>query len=59
MIFRHIATIYGKELRDSLRDRRTLISIFVVPTLIVPVLTLAVGRIGLRAMSKAREEHRW
>ncbi|HZP59897.1 MAG TPA: ABC transporter permease [Opitutaceae bacterium] len=56
MIFRHIATIYGKELRDSLRDRRTLISIFVVPTLIVPVLTLAVGRIGLRAMSKAREE---
>lgn len=56
MTWRNITTVYGKELRDSLRDRRTLLSMFVIPTLIVPVLTLAVGGIGLRAVNKAREE---
>ena len=56
MTWRNIRTVYGKELRDSLRDRRTLLSMFVIPTLIVPVLALAVGRIGFRAMTKAREE---
>ena len=30
-----IVTVYLKELRDALRDRRTLISMFVVPTLVI------------------------
>ena len=38
MSWANIVTIYLKELRDSLRDRRTLISTIVVPTLIMPLL---------------------
>lgn len=38
MNWHYIATVYGKELRDMLRDRRTLISMIVIPTLIMPVL---------------------
>ncbi|MBL9199505.1 MAG: ABC transporter permease [Opitutaceae bacterium] len=32
----NILTVYGKELRDMLRDRRTLISMIVVPTVVMP-----------------------
>ena len=42
MSWANIVTIYLKELRDSLRDRRTLISTIVVPTLIMPLLMLSV-----------------
>src|SRR5580658_5954253 len=38
MSLRTIGTIYGKELTDSLRDRRTLISMIVLPTVIMPLL---------------------
>ena len=34
MNWNHIVTVYLKELKDSLRDRRTLISMIVVPTLL-------------------------
>jgi sodium transport system ATP-binding protein len=40
MSWANIVTIYLKELRDSLRDRRTLISTIVMPTLIMPLLML-------------------
>ena len=33
MNWQHIVTVYLKELKDSLRDRRTLISMIVIPTL--------------------------
>jgi sodium transport system permease protein len=33
-----IRTVYGKELRDMLRDRRTVISMIVIPTFVMPVL---------------------
>ena len=36
MNLHNVFTVYVKELRDSLRDRRTLISMFVVPTLMIP-----------------------
>jgi sodium transport system permease protein len=39
---RNIATVYGKELRDMLRDRRTLISMIVIPTLVMPAVMAAV-----------------
>ena len=52
----HIVTIYLKELKDSLRDRRTLISMIVIPTLIIPVLLFGVGTIMARVMKQAREE---
>lgn len=38
MNFKSILTIYLKELKDSLRDRRTLISTIVIPTVAMPIL---------------------
>lgn len=35
---RQVFTVYAKELTDTLRDRRTLMSMFVVPTLLIPVI---------------------
>jgi sodium transport system permease protein len=52
----HIWIIYRKELRDALRDRRTLISSIVVPTLLMPLLLFGVGRLMQRAVAEAREE---
>lgn len=56
MKFRNILVVYRKELKDSLRDRRTLISTIIVPTLVMPLLMLGVGKIMGRVMAKAREE---
>lgn len=53
---RHILTVYRKELRDSLRDRRTLISMIVVPTLMIPGIMLVAGVISYRVVNKARAE---
>ncbi len=52
----HVWIIYRKELRDALRDRRTLISSIVVPTLLMPLLLFGVGRVMQRAVAEAREE---
>ena len=38
MNFSSILTVYLKELKDSLRDRRTLISTIVIPTVAMPIL---------------------
>ncbi len=52
----NIFTVYGKELRDSLRDRRTLISMIVVPTLMIPGIILVAGVISYKVVSKAQAE---
>ena len=51
---RNIATIYGKELRDLLRDRRTLISMIVIPTLVMPLILGVVAFISLKVVRQAR-----
>ncbi len=56
MNWSHIITVYLKELKDSLRDRRTLISMIVVPTLLMPVLMFGVGTIMSKVMRQARAE---
>lgn len=56
MNFASIFAIYRKELRDSLRDRRTLLSTIIIPSLVIPLLTFGVGVVMNRVMSKAREE---
>jgi sodium transport system permease protein len=48
-----IFTVYGKELRDMLRDRRTLISMIVVPTLIMPGLMALVAVISVKVAKEA------
>lgn len=56
MIWRNIVTIYCKELKDALRDRRTLISTIVIPILVMPLLTLGVGSVAKKTISNVRAE---
>lgn len=56
MNWKHILTVYLKELKDSLRDRRTLISMIVIPTLVMPGLMFGAGIIMTKIMKKARAE---
>ena len=52
----NVVTVYLKELRDSLRDRRTLLSTIVVPTLVMPFILLSAGTITYQVVNRAREE---
>ncbi len=56
MNWHHIVTIYLKELRDSLRDRRTLISTIVIPTLVMPGLFFGAGAVMTKVVKQARDE---
>ena len=56
MNWRTILTIYGKEMRDSLRDHRTIVSMIVIPTLGIPLLMFGVGAMMVKSMTKARAE---
>lgn len=56
MNWKNIFTVYRKELKDSLRDRRAVISIVVIPTLIMPMLFFGVGKIAAGVVSKAKQE---
>jgi len=56
MNLRNVFTIYLKELRDSLRDRRTLFSMIIIPVLVFPLMTFGIGKVMSRVMSQAKEE---
>jgi sodium transport system permease protein len=56
MNLHNIFTVYGKELRDSLRDRRTLLSMFVIPALLVPGIMISAVGITMRAVKQASGE---
>jgi sodium transport system permease protein len=49
-------TVFAKELRDTLRDRRTLISTIVVPTLVMPLLMLIAGTVATKVVRRAQAE---
>lgn len=56
MRFRHIITIYLKELKESLRDRRTLFMMVGLPILLYPILIVGMSRLqeNQRAVQDAR-----
>jgi sodium transport system permease protein len=56
MSIRNIGIVYRKELIDSLRDRRTVISMIVVPLLLMPLLTIGIGVFLVRQVGRAMEE---
>jgi sodium transport system permease protein len=56
MSLRNIGIVYRKELMDSLRDRRTLISMVVVPILIMPLLTVGMGVLMSDVIGKAKQQ---
>ena len=49
----NVSVVYRKELKDSLRDRRTVISMIVVPIFLMPVLTIFVGVVSARLIGRA------
>lgn len=51
---RHILTVYLKELRDTLRDRRALVTMFLLPTVVMPMLILGFGFVAGKVVQKAR-----
>jgi sodium transport system permease protein len=56
MNWHHIVTVYLKELKDSLRDRRTLISMIVIPTLVMPLIMFGAGLVMSKVVRQARAE---
>ena len=56
MTLRNIGIVYRKELIDSLRDRRTVISMIVVPLFLMPLLTLGLGVPTAKLVGQAKEE---
>ncbi|HEX2099506.1 MAG TPA: ABC transporter permease, partial [Candidatus Synoicihabitans sp.] len=56
MNWRNIGTVYRKELRDLLRDRRTIISMIIIPTLLIPAMIFVVGSIAVKVVKKAQRE---
>lgn len=56
MRWQNILIVYAKELRDMLRDRRTLMSMIIVPTLLMPGITIVTIAVSARAAARARSE---
>src|ERR1700682_3252255 len=56
MSMRNIGTVYRKEMIDSLRDRRTLVSMVVIPVLLMPLMTIGIGAMSLRLLRRAQKE---
>jgi sodium transport system permease protein len=56
MNWRTIGTIYLKELRDLLRDRRTVVSTIVIPTVVMPLMIFGFMAVASKIVSKATEE---
>jgi sodium transport system permease protein len=53
---RNVGIVYRKELIDSLRDRRTLISMIAVPLLIMPLLMIGFGVVSVALLGEAMRE---
>ena len=53
---RKIITIYKKELKDSLRDRRTLFMMIVLPMILIPGIILLMTKVQMAQAKKAMEK---
>lgn len=51
-----IKTVYSKEILDLLRDRRTIISMIVVPILLMPAIMLTLVPLSAKMVGQARQE---
>jgi sodium transport system permease protein len=56
MSLRNIGIVYRKELTDSLRDRRTVISMVVVPLIVMPLLSVGALVVFARVVGRAMKE---
>lgn len=51
-----ICTVYFKELTDTLRDKRTLITTFLIPTLVIPGIIFGAGFVMTKVIKQAQTE---
>src|SRR5262245_3816805 len=56
MSLRNIAIVYRKELTEALRDRRTLVTTFLVPLLMIPVLGVGFTGVMSAVIGSAKRE---
>lgn len=56
MSLRNVGIVYRKELIDSLRDRRTVVSMIAVPLLVMPLLTIGMGVLSVSLVGEAKKE---
>jgi sodium transport system permease protein len=56
MKIKNIFYVFKKELTDIIRDRRTLISMIVIPIVVIPILTLGIGAVMSIQMKKISEK---
>jgi len=56
MNLRKVKTIYLKEMLDTLRDRRTLISMILIPIILFPVLMFGMSAVMMRMIEKTEAE---
>jgi sodium transport system permease protein len=56
MQLRNVRTIYQKEMKDTMRDRRTLIFMLLVPVVAIPLLMMITTSLMMGVVSKAQEE---
>jgi sodium transport system permease protein len=54
--FSNIATIFKKEMTDTLRDRRTLIFMLLIPIVAIPLLIMGLSSLMVSQVTKVREE---
>jgi sodium transport system permease protein len=51
---RTVRVVWRKELLDTLRDRRTIMAMIVVPLLVYPLLIIVISQLGIRQVEKLR-----
>ncbi len=56
MNWRNIRTVYFKEMLDTLRDKRTLISSVIVSLLLFPLMTIGFGTVAAKAVKSLNKE---
>jgi sodium transport system permease protein len=56
MSLRNVGLVYRKELLESLRDRRTLMSTILIPLLLFPVLAVGIGYMGAELIGEASRQ---
>ena len=55
MRWKNVRTIFKRELKDQLRDRRTIFMVFVFPVLLYPIMGLSLGQLATAFQAKARK----
>lgn len=56
MNWKAIFVVYKKELKDQLRDRRTIISTIVLPTVVMPLIMFGFGTVMTKILRQAKDE---